>query len=271
MKNARKLLLTAIIALFCGLTSVQGLAQALEVIELRHRTVDEVLPALLPLVEPGGTLTGMNNQLFLRASPRNREDIKRALAAIDKSARRLIIRVAHDRQSAEADRGAEGRGQLVLGTSRQASAEVNVWDTRSQRNASASQMVQTVDGGRAFIQVGRSLPLPMRQVVIGPGGVVVSEAVVYRDIGSGFYAEPRISADRVTVRITQQVEQLDGRQPGNIASQQLSTTVNGRLGDWIELGGTGQQGKAHQSGSYNIGTAQMRDARSIWLMVEEID
>ena len=38
MKNARKLLLTAIIALFCGLTSVQGLAQALEVIELVWRS-----------------------------------------------------------------------------------------------------------------------------------------------------------------------------------------------------------------------------------------
>ena len=269
MKNARKLLLTAIIALFCGLTSVQGLAQALEVIELRHRTVDEVLPALLPLLEPGGTLTGMNHQLFLRASPRNREDIKRALAAIDQSARRLIIRVAHDRQSAEADRGAEGRGQVVLGTSRQASAEVSVWDTRSQRNASASQMVQAVDGGRAFIQVGRSLPLPMRQVVVGPGGVVVSEAVVYRDIGSGFYVEPRLRGERVTVQISQQSEQVatPGRHPA-IDSQRLTTMVEGALGEWIELGGTGREALGQRGGSFSVGTSDMRENRSIWLKVE---
>ena len=40
-----------------------------------------MLPVLRPLVEPGGSLTGMNIQLFLRG-PAIRE-IKRALAAID--------------------------------------------------------------------------------------------------------------------------------------------------------------------------------------------
>lgn len=31
---------------------------ALEIIPLRHRTADQVLPALRPLMEPGATLTG---------------------------------------------------------------------------------------------------------------------------------------------------------------------------------------------------------------------
>lgn len=57
-----KFLLTVAIALWVGLVA----AQQLEVIELRSKNVDQVLPTLLPLVEPGGTLTGMNNQLFSR-------------------------------------------------------------------------------------------------------------------------------------------------------------------------------------------------------------
>lgn len=255
------------LCLLCWIGIVQ--AQSLEVIELKHRTADEVLPALLPLIERGGTLTGMNNQLFLRASPRNREDIKRVLAAIDKPARRLIIRVAQDRQSVESDRGAEGRGQVVLGSNRQASGEVRVWDTRSQRNASGSQMVQTVDGGRAYIQVGRSLPLPMRQVVVGPGGAVVSESIVHRDVGSGFYAEPRLRGERVTVQISQQSEQVatPGRHPA-IDSQRLTTTVEGRLGEWMELGGTGREALGQRGGSFSVGTSDMRESRSIWLKVE---
>ena len=36
--------------------------------------VAQVLPTLLPLVEPGGTLTGVNNQLFLRTSAKNRAE-----------------------------------------------------------------------------------------------------------------------------------------------------------------------------------------------------
>ena len=36
----------------------QAWAQALEVIPLRHATVDQVLPALRTLIEPGGTIGG---------------------------------------------------------------------------------------------------------------------------------------------------------------------------------------------------------------------
>lgn len=267
MIRLRQVLSVLFLALWFGAAG----AQQMEIIELRSRTVDEVLPVLLPLVEPGGTLTGMNNQLFLKASAGNRADIKRALAAIDAPQRRLIIRVATDRQSEDSARGARGRGEVVLG-SRSAAAEIraSVWDTRSARNESAAQMVQTVDGGQAFIRVGRSLAVPLRQVVVGPGGAVVSDSVVFRDLGSGFYATPRVNGQRVTLEISQQAERQDFRQPGGIESQRLSTTVNGRLGEWIELGGTGRQASGQQGG-FSVGTADVRDNRSIWLKVEEVE
>lgn len=266
MKIALKAVLTACIALW----AILALAQSLEIIELRSRTVDEVLPTLLPLVEPGGTLNGMNNQLFLKASPRNREEIKRALAAIDKPARRLIIHLAHDRQAEERARGGEVGGQVTLGSTRRSSVDARVWDTKSVRGEQAAQRVQTVDGGQAFIQVGRSLALPMRQVILGPGGAVVNETTVYRDIGSGFYATPRVNGQRVTVDISQQAEQLTGGR-GNIAAQRLSTTVSGRLGEWMELGGTGGQATRQQGGAFSVGTSEVRDTRSIWLMVEDAE
>ncbi|MDP3537569.1 MAG: hypothetical protein Q8S26_02575 [Azonexus sp.] len=268
MKNALKTLLTAAFALWVGL----ALAQQMEIIELRSKSADEVLPTLLPLVEPGGTLTGVNNQLFLKASPRNREDIKRALAAIDKPTRRLIIRISQNRQAEDSARGAEASGQVVLGSTRRSNVSASVWDTKSVRGESASQMVQTVEGGRAYIQVGRSLAVPMRQTVIGPGGAMVTEGVVYRDIGSGFYATPRVNGQRVTLDISQQAENFDpayGR--GTVSSQRLATTVSGTLGEWIELGGTGRQAAGQQGGTFSAGTSDARDNRSIWLKVEEAE
>ena len=86
--------------------------QQLEIIPLRSQTVDRVLPTLLPLVEPGGTLIGANDQLFLRASAQNRAEIKRVLEAIDRPSRRLIIRVSHDRASEASSRGAEIGGRV---------------------------------------------------------------------------------------------------------------------------------------------------------------
>lgn len=265
MKIALKTLLTAAFSLWIGL----AIAQQLEVIALKSKNVDQVLPVLLPLVEPGGTLTGLNNQLFLRVSPRNRADIKRVLAAIDTPSRRLIIRVSQHRQTEDTARGAEASGQLVLGSTRRSKVEAQVWDSRSGRDERAGQMVQTVEGGEAFIQVGRSLPIPMRQVVVGPGGVVINETVVYQDIGRGFYALPRLNGERVTLEISQHADSLGGQ--GSIATQRLSTTVSGRLGEWIELGGSGRQTGGQQSGSFNRSTSDVRDNQGIWLMVEEVE
>ena len=265
MKCTLKFLFTLAMALWIGLVA----AQQVEIIELRSKNADEVLPALMPLLEPGGTLSGMNNQLFLKASPRNRADIKRALAAIDISSRRLIIRIAQNRQAEENSRGAEASGQVVLGSTRRSSGSATVWDTKSIRGERAAQMVQTVDGGQAFIQVGRSLPIPMRQVVIGPGGAVVNETMVYQDVGRGFYAMPRVNGDRVRLEISQQASSQGGY--GSINSQRLSTTVSGRLGEWIELGGSGRQASGNQGGALTLSTSDARDNRSVWLMVEEVE
>lgn len=267
MKIARKTLLAAILAFW----AVCLTAQTMEIIELRSRTVDEVLPTLLPLVEPGGTLTGMNNQLFLKSSPKNRAEIKRALAAIDTPSRRLIIRIAQNRQAEARSSGAEVGGQLVLGSTRRVDAGARVWDTKSLRGEEAAQMVQTVDGGRAFIRIGRSLALPMRQMALTPGGAVIGESIVYRDIGSGFYAVPRVSGERVSVEISQQAESFEAAPRGTVASQRLSTSVSGRLGEWIELGGGGRQAVGRQDGTFSVGTGDARDQHSIWLKVDEVE
>ena len=74
-----------------------AIAQAsLEVIELRHATAEQVLPALRPLLEPGGVLTGQRSQLIVRTSPRNLEELRRALQTLDAPARRLVISVRFD-------------------------------------------------------------------------------------------------------------------------------------------------------------------------------
>jgi type II secretory pathway component GspD/PulD (secretin) len=258
-----------VLCLLAFLFSPSLQAQQMEIIQLKSKSVEDVLPALLPLVEPGGTLTGMNNQLFLKASPRNRADIKRALAAIDTPARRLIIHVSQNRQAEDNSRGAEASGQVVLGSTRRSGGEARVWDTKSVRGESAAQMVQTVEGGQAFIQVGRSLPIPMRQVSIGPGGAVINETMVYQDVGRGFYAVPRVNGSHVTLDISQQAVSQGGY--GSINSQRLSTTVSGRLGEWIELGGSGRQASGNQGGALGLSSSDARDNRSIWLMVEEVD
>jgi type II secretory pathway component GspD/PulD (secretin) len=57
---------------------------ALEVISLRHRTADQIIPVLRPLLEPGGVLSGQYSSLIIRTSPENLAQIRAALDAIDR-------------------------------------------------------------------------------------------------------------------------------------------------------------------------------------------
>jgi len=57
---------------------------------------------------------------------------------------------------------------------------------------------------------------------------------------------------------------------GGSHSQRLSTTVSGRLGEWIELGGSSQQDDFERSGSLHGAGGQTSERRSIWLQVEEL-
>ena len=57
---------------------------------------------------------------------------------------------------------------------------------------------------------------------------------------------------------------------GGVNIQRLSTTAAGKLGEWIELGGSFQEGSGSERGYSSHVTAGESDRRSVWLKVEEI-
>lgn len=285
-------LLTIFLTLLLSCLQAPGASaqQEVEIIDLKHRTVEQVLPVLQPMVEPGGALSGMNNQLILRASRKNREQLKQILASIDKPLRRLVIRVSQTREGDSSGREASVSGNAGLGGNvriiqpgngrdgsggieiRRGDSSINarVLDTRSVSSSASGQMVQVVEGGKAFIQIGQSIPVPLRQAVLGVNGVIVTESIVYRDIGQGFYAEPHLAGDRVTLDISPQNDTPGSLGPGSVNAQRLTTTVSGRLGEWISLGGVSQESSNRDRANLGVTTRELRDNRGIWLKVEEL-
>ena len=110
-------------------TSAVLAQETLEVISLRHRTAEQVLPVLRPLLAPGGALTGQSNQLIVRTSAENLAQIRAVLDAIDQPPRRLMISVRFD------------AGQQTA---------------RSARDEQAEQRLQVLEGGQAYISTGEA-------------------------------------------------------------------------------------------------------------------
>src|SRR5437588_3068494 len=185
--NRSALIRFAVLMLVASAAMAQN---ALEIITLRHRTAEQVLPSLRPILEPGATLTGQANQLFVRTSPANLDDLRLALEALDRPQRRLLIAVRFDdaRDIASPSLGASGR--IGAGDSQ---VEIRAQDSRSQAAERVDQRVQALDGARAMIYTGASRPLRQRQYIQTPAGVVSQEVTVVQELASGFRSEEHTS------------------------------------------------------------------------------
>jgi type II secretory pathway component GspD/PulD (secretin) len=236
--NLVRLVLAALLAAAAHVTCAQ---QALEIIPLRHRTAEQVLPALQPLLEPGATLSGSRGQLFLRASPSNADDIKRALAAIDRPAKRLQISVRLDDAMERERREVQASGSVgSAGVRFSGSAE----DSRTNAVERVDQRVQVLEGSQATIFAGRSND--------------------YRDQQSGFQVVPRLAGGMVHLDIAQQ------RETG-MQAQRLVTTTTARLGEWVELGGTGEAAARDDRGIGAASSRRASESRRVWVKVEALD
>lgn len=253
--NRRNLVRLVLAALLGALSHAPLAQQALEIIPLRHRTVEQVLPALQPLLEPGATLSGSRGQLFLRASPSNADDIKRALAAIDRPSKRLQISVRLDDALERQRRDLDASGSVGSGGVRfSASAQ----DARTSTGERIDQRLQVLEGSRAYIAAGQSRPLRL------PDGTEI------QDLATGFEVVPRLAGGGVALEIAQQRE-TPGLRPGSVQGQRLATTIHARLGEWVEIGGTRQATSRDDRG---IGSASGRrgsESRRVWVKVEALD
>jgi hypothetical protein len=253
-----------------------ALAQELETLPLRYRTAEQVLPVLRPLVEPGGVLTGMQSTLFIRASRRNIEQVKQALAALDTMPRRLVISV---RQDAGVDASASGVGASGRIGSDGSRVDARVYSSRSASDERVSQSVQTLEGSPAYISIGQSVPIQTQTITATITGPIVTETTGYRDVATGFSVVPRLNGDQVILEISPQRESLargnqtpgvPGQGPPGFDSQRIVTTASGRLGEWIDLGGAVQAATASERGILSSRDAARQDNRRVQVRVEAL-
>ena len=270
-------LLLALVAL-AG--SAAATAQELEVIELRYRLAEDVIPVVQPLVSPGGVITGTDRMLFVRTSPANLEQIRQAVAMLDRRPRQVSITVGQG--TATGTQATEVRGAASVGSG-DARVSVNVppaagtgvavgvRSRSEQADLSNVSTVRALEGTETWIAVGQVVPLPAAQVVPGPRGVHGHPYVEYRDVSTGFYATVRLGGDLVTLEISprQQRLQSTGRGPA-VATAGSASTVSGRLGEWIPLGAVSEAGAGGSSGLLLWGRRSSESQYSAWVRVDEV-
>lgn len=264
-------------------------ASEMEVIALKHRSADEVLPIIRPLLDRDAVASGMDYQLILRTSEKNLQQIRKVLERIDVPPRRLQISVMQNVDSETVARLTEVSGSVGIGRNARISVPgsglsvetgqgqdrlaAKVISTRSLEDEHKTQQIQVLEGGRARVSSGQSVPVTQRQLIQQPWGTQIVESIQYQDVNSGFFIQPRLNGDIVTVEISAQNDSLapDTGNTPSLRVQQTSTTVSGHLGVWMVVGGTARQGESNDNtiSTRSIGTTA--EQRKMLIRVDEID
>jgi hypothetical protein len=276
-------------------TGIGALAQqtVLEVIPLRYRTAPEVIPIIQPMLAREGSVSGYQGQLVVRTTPANLEEIKRVLASLDTAPRQFLISVRQDAEALRSRSAAElsgsvggEHGRVTVPGSRDPRGgnvvlrdgddhvRLHVLEGSGSQSDRSMQSVRVMEGREAFLRIGEAVPVRERQVqrsVVG-GRVVeqVVETTQYHDAASGIYVRPRVSGDRVTVDVSAQRESLSPQAHRGVNVQGVVTTVSGRLGEWIEIGGMGGETGKAQSALLGRSSAEARDSRRVLIRIEEV-
>jgi type II secretory pathway component GspD/PulD (secretin) len=251
--------------------------QQMQAINLKFRLADEILPVVRPLVEPGGVITGTDKVLFVRTGERNFAQIQQAVAALDRAPRQLLISVGQGNRVGDNSAGVRGSatvgsGDVQAGVNQppggQPGAQVQAQARASSANVDTVGSVRALEGNEAYIAIGQSAPVTTTQVTHGWYGPNVTQTTQYRDASTGFYATARLSGDRVTLEIAPQQQAFRSR--GTIDTQGMTTTVSGRLGEWIPIGAVREQRSGSTTGVLVWSTRSSNSEYSAWVKVDEV-
>jgi type II secretory pathway component GspD/PulD (secretin) len=253
----------------------------IEVIELQSRTLEEVVPVVRPLLGPNDSVTGMGNNLVLKAPPERIQQVRQLLVQLDRPPQRLLITVGNQGDVARSSRGYSGSADIRTGDGQisinspgkpvdSTSARIRLHDNNTQRSSTSGYQVQALEGRPAYINSGMRVPVSGVERYYHNGIPYERQTTQLQDVSSGFYVVPRLQGDSVMLEILQRDDRL-GRGRGMVSTQSTGTVVRGRLGEWLTLGGIDTHSDNSEAGLGRSQSSQNSEIRQISVKVDCLD
>ena len=278
------------IALLVAIQPVAVLAaDEIHVIALKHRTAQELIPVIRPLLGPTDAVSAMDYRLLVRTSPKRLADVERVVQQLDVAQRNLTLTVRQGSQaenrgtsqglSGEVSVGRDARVTLPRGANDDRGAVIEHqsgdarlrYQTRTERGSASDERTQTLrvqDGKPTYIRLGQSVPHVKRIIALSGRQLTVAQGVEYQNVVTGFEVLPRVQGERVQLDIMPRLSSLADPASGLANFQELRTTVNVRLGEWIDLGAISGAGENVRRAIVESATAGSAEQRTVWIKVE---
>jgi type II secretory pathway component GspD/PulD (secretin) len=255
-----------------GLVLLVSAAQAdsMSTIQLQNRPAEEVIPIVKPMLGANDVITGEGFKIFLRSSPETMARVRQMIDVLDIRAKVLLVSVF---QGSERDLGALGISANIQFETGNASVDIGNGNssisgisTQTSLRDHPIHQIRVTEGTEAYIETGEQIPYFYGGTSIGPGGNAGS--VVYKDVMTGFYVLPRIRGDNVILEVSPFKSSQSDTGGDNINTLSAGTTITGRVGEWLLIGGVTEQVERTESGIGTTTTTRGGDNTGIWVRAD---
>jgi type II secretory pathway component GspD/PulD (secretin) len=277
------------LSLLLGLVLLVSAVQAdsISTIQLQHRPAEDVISIVEPMLGADDAISGQGFKIFLRSSPQTLARVREMVEDLDIPAKILQVSVfqgsardlgepgiSADVQIERGDAGVdvgngrdnnvEAGGSVTYSTS-DGSVSLNGISTQKSLRDNPIHQVRVVEGTEAYIETGERIPYfyGAWKGRRGYGG-----SIDYKDAMTGFYVLPRIRGDNVILEVSPFKSSQSNTDGDNIDTQSAGTTVTGRIGEWLLVGGITEQLEQAQSATGTTIATQSRDDTGIWVKAD---
>lgn len=255
----KKLLVFILIALLGN--GVNASENIIEVIPLSNRPASEIIPLLAPLLSDSAQLIDNGTTILVKTTPDRLAEIKSIISQLDSRQSSLLITVMQSRQTTADDLNAAAGAQLTIPTNGRIIG--HLYQTQGKSADENTQTIRTLEGAPAHIQAGNIYP---RQNFSVYGYPTTTE---YTEATTGFAVTPRLAGGQVILSVLPWSDRMNGR--GQIETENAQSTIRINLGEWVELGGVGENSNRSTNGSF-VNTHQIdKSQMHILIKVEKVD
>lgn len=251
------------LALSCSLTW----ADRSDVIALRHKIPEDLLQPLRQTFPEAG-IQAFNGQLIVRApDDATFQRIVGLVAKLDSTTRSLRITVEQRENRVGAETRIDTQARIVASNRGADGQAVISGDTQERRSAgSMRQVLNTLDGSPATLQVGSQRFIPRLSFIYRPDYRIAVFGGEWQTVGAGLYVEPRLIGDQVQLRLAPEASHFSSS--GTIQTRGVYSQVQGRLGEWLPVGEMTRQFSSAARGVLSGSDSQHMQTWTVWVRVD---
>jgi hypothetical protein len=241
---------------FWGGLAFAANGKVMQVIELRHAEVQDIVPVVENLLDEGDSVQTLQQRLIIHTTPSTLEKIRDLIRQIDVPRQTLRIEVRQE----------EGRMENALRADGSKTGAAQAANHLGNTHSYVSQHVLVQDGGDAYIVAGEDIPYASEIAVMNGRHQGFYQQTAFKKIRTGFLVRPTLRGEMVDVEIVP--FQQKPRRPGSASTinppaidyQQTLTRLRVPLNTWFEVSGTANQRGKKESRTIRWSTG--RDTRN---------